>query len=64
MQSSEHTFPLPEVEVHKLEEVQHQIEEPAHASPITEFFQANKWPLIIFGVLSGAIGWALKSRRF
>ncbi|MDB6025280.1 MAG: hypothetical protein JWM68_1503 [Verrucomicrobiales bacterium] len=65
MQATEHTFPLPEVELHKLEEVEHQIEEPAGAntSSVTEFLQANKWSILAFGVLGGAIGWALSTRH-
>ena len=62
MEASEHTFPLPELEVHKLEEAQHQLEDTA-PSPAVEFLSANKWPLIIFGALGAAIGFALRSRR-
>ncbi len=64
METSEHTFPLPELEVHKLEEAQHQLEESVSGgSPALDFFAANKWPLIIFGALGAAIGFALRSRR-
>jgi hypothetical protein len=65
METSEHTFPLPEMEVHKLEEVQHQIEphQDSPTSKTTEFLKANKWPLVIFGTLGLAIGLALRKRH-
>ena len=65
MEASEHTFPLPEIEAHKLDVAQHELESPESetTSPFIDFLQSNKWSLITFGALGLGIGLALRRRR-
>ncbi len=65
MEPSDHTFPLPDVEAHKLDVAQHELEVPQEIpiSPAAGFFESNKWPLLIAGALGIGIGLALRRRR-
>lgn len=66
MEASEHTFPLPEIEAHKLDIIEQEFAPPTEStmeSGGNSFLQANKWPLLMFGALGIALGLALRKRR-
>jgi len=53
METLEHTFPLPEVEVHKLDELTGQL--PSGASWAKEYVSNNAWMMVGISALVGCL---------
>ncbi len=54
MNETEHVFPLPEIEQHKLEEVREEIVHPL-SRRTRRFLGANAWTMIALSVMAGVV---------
>lgn len=59
---TQHVFPLPEFEKHKLEEIEEEILHPK-AVRARRYLQNNRWKAIALALVAGAIFGSLLGRR-
>jgi len=64
MNEIEHAFPLPEVEKHKLDEIEQEIKGRPVMKRLRDFARANTWHAVAFSVVAGLFcGLALGRRN-
>jgi len=63
MNIAEHTFPLPEIEAHKLDEVKEDLRQQPAIVRAKDYLRANPWWKLVFACVAGALAGAWFKNR-
>lgn len=53
MQTTDHTFPIPEIAAHQLEELEHELHERPLNEKVGEFIRINRWRMLVLAGMAG-----------